>query len=114
MFNDPGFIGQNDFTQNFTGDNNEINMDIDVSMLNTGTMTNMTSPMMGMTSQPIIEPMQERVVNRTIMHEVPHVCPIRTKIINNHVFRHTYRPSYSCCEENTCTNVQCGSCCQFR
>ena len=34
MFNEQGFSGQNDFTQNFTGDNNEINMDIDVSMTN--------------------------------------------------------------------------------
>ena len=67
----------------------------------------------GTISQPIIEPMRERVINRTIMHEVPHVCPLRTKIINNHVYRHTYRPSYSCCEENTCTNIQCGSCCNF-
>ena len=110
MFNNPGFTGQNDFTQNFTGDNNDIVMDIDVNMTN----SNFSQPMMGVSNQPIIEPMQERVVNRTIMHEVPHVCPIRTKIINNHVFRHTYRPSFSCCEENTCTNVQCGSCCQFR
>ena len=115
MFRNSGCQRQNDFTQNFSGDN-EINMDIDVNMAN----NNMAMPasqgpvMQGMVSQPIIEPMQERVVNRTIMHEVPHVCPIRTKIINNHVYRHTYRPSYSCCEENTCTNIQCGSCCQYR
>ena len=42
-----------------------------------------------------------------------HVCPMNTKIINNHIFKHTYQPHYTCCEENTVTNVQCGSCCNF-
>ena len=74
----------------------------------------MQMPMTGSVASPVIEPVQERVVQRTIMHEVPHVCPIRTRIINNHVYRHTYRPSYSCCSQDTVSNVQCGSCCQFR
>jgi len=113
MFNDPGFLGQNEFTQNFTGDNNDITMDIDVTMTNNQTGI-FQQPMMGVMSQPVIEPVQERVVNRTILHEVQHVCPIRTRIVNNHVYKHTYRPSYSCTEENTCTNMQCGSCCQFK
>ena len=43
-----------------------------------------------------------------------HVCPINTRIVNNHIYKHTYQPRYSCCEENTVTNEQCGSCCQFR
>ncbi len=112
---------QNEFNQNFVGEN-DINMDIDVNMA--GGNINMANAMpavdnqnlmMGSTMQsPIVEPMQERVVHRTIMHEVPHVCPQRTKIINHHVYKHTYRPSYSCCEENTVSNIQCGSCCQFR
>lgn len=108
---------QNEFNQSFVGEN-DINMNIDVNMaggdINTGA-SQMQAPMMsGSMQSPIVEPMQERVVHRTIMHEVPHVCPQRTKIINHHVFRHTYRPCFSCCEENTCTNIQCGSCCQFR
>ncbi len=94
-----------DFNQNLYGE--DINVDIDLNVNNQPFIEQ------GNFSQPIIEPMQERVINRTIMHEVPHICPIRTKIINNHVYRHTYSPSYSCCEENTCTNVQCGSCCCF-
>ena len=99
---------QNDFNQNFVGEN-DINMDMP------GVMPIAQAPMMASTMQsPIVEPMQERVVHRTIMHEVPHVCPQRTKIINHHVYKHTYRPSYSCCEENTVSNIQCGSCCQFR
>lgn len=43
-----------------------------------------------------------------------HVCPINTRVVNNHVYRHTYSPKYTCSEENVVTNEQCGSCCQFR
>jgi len=63
---------------------------------------------------PIVEPGRERVVNRTFIHEVPHVCHMNTRIINNHIYRHTYQPKYTCCEENVVTQEQCGSCCQFR
>jgi len=95
-------------------DNNSGNIDIDFAQAQTQTQNfAMGQAPMASVSQPIIEPMQERVVNRTIEHQVPHICPIRTRIINHHVFRHTYQPSYSCCEENVCQNVQCGSCCGF-
>ena len=96
-------------------DNNSGNIEIDVNgdqdLVNNSNMG--SASMMGGVQAPIIEPMRERVVNRTIEHIVPHVCPIRTKIINHHVFKHTYRPDYSCCEENVCSNVQCGSCCNY-
>ena len=62
----------------------------------------------------LIEAPIEKCVQKDIVHEVEHICPINTRIINNHIYRHTYQPRYTCCEENTCTNVQCGSCCQFR
>ncbi len=62
---------------------------------------------------PIIEPPVEKVVNRCMVHEVPHVCPINTRIINNHIFRHTYRPLYSCCEQNIVSHVQEGYCSNF-
>ena len=114
---------ENKFKQSFVGEN-DINMNIDVDMINAnmnqGAMPMSTVPMMAMPgnpamglSAPIVEPMRERVVNRTIMHEVPHICPNRTRIINNHVYRHTYQPAYSCCEENVVSNVQCGSCCNY-
>lgn len=91
-------------------DNNTGNIDIDVNQ--SQNLTN--GPIMGGTSSaPVIEPMRERVVNRTIEHIVPHVCPIRTRVINHHVFKHTYRPNYTCCEENVCEHVQCGSCCNY-
>lgn len=57
-------------------DNNSGNIDIDFAQTQTQTqMQNfaMPAPAMGTTSQPIIEPMQERVVNRTIEHQVPQV-----------------------------------------
>lgn len=103
----------NDFFQNMnmesniSGDNNYVtqDMDVDVNMINNGTQ------MMG---SPMNEGVQERIINRTFVHEVPHVCPIHTRIINHHVYKHTYRPAYTCSEENVCSNIQCGSCCQFK
>ena len=98
---------------------------IDININNTNTNTNQNVNMnmnenfdggydMGMMTGPVMEPGRERVVQRNIVHEVKHVCPINTRIINNHIFRHTYQPRYTCCEENVVTNQQCGSCCQFR
>ena len=53
-------------------DNNSGNIDID---LNQDQMTNVNAGgmMMGTTQAPIIEPVRERVVNRTIVHNVPQV-----------------------------------------
>lgn len=58
---------------------------------------------------PIIEPPIEKCIQKDIIHEVEHICPINTKIINNHIFKHVYIPEYSCCEEDVYTNVdECG------
>lgn len=86
---------------------------IDIDFAQTSNVSNAGMGMPAMTSSPIIEPVKERVVNRTIEHVVPHICPIRTRIVNHHVYKHTYQPDYSCCEENVCSEVQCGSCCNF-
>ncbi len=59
---------------------------------------------------PIVEPTIERCVERNICHKVEHICPIHTKVINNHIIEHTYRPEYSCSEENTVTNIDPGCC----
>ncbi len=59
---------------------------------------------------PIVEPVIERCVERNICHQVEHVCPIHTRVINNHIIEHTYRPEYSCSEENTVTNIDPGCC----
>jgi len=63
--------------------------------------------------KPIYEPMQERVCHRQFIHEVPHVCPINTRIINHHIYRHTFTPCYTCCEENEVCNVYDGCSSQF-
>ena len=55
-------------------DNNQGNIDIDLNQ----SQNVSNGPMVagaGMTSAPIIEPMRERVVNRTIEHVVPQPCP---------------------------------------
>ena len=103
----------NEFNTEFSADTMNVDIDMDFSQ-NAPSMAGGFNNMPTSMQSPIIEPMQERQVHRTFMHEVPHVCPMRTKIINHHVFRHTYRPSYSCCEVNTCSTINCGSCCNFR
>lgn len=60
---------------------------------------------------PIMECPQERCCHRYICHEVPHVIPCNTRIINHHVYRHTFTPSYTCCEENEYSNVYEPRCC---
>lgn len=120
------FFGNDDVRQNGDfGYGEDINIDINNVNTNTNTNSNFNMnqvdmsmgetgmSMMGTVQGPIIEPGRERVIQRNIVHEVKHICPMNTKIINNHIFKHTYQPHYTCCEENTCTNVQCGSCCNF-
>ena len=111
MFNDR--LRQEDIDININNSNSNFNSNMNDNMnynFNQMGEFGMGDSMMS----PIVEPGRERVVNRTFVHEVPHICPINTRIINNHVYKHTYQPRYTCCEENTCTNVQCGSCCCFK
>ena len=103
MYNSEYFQNTNDM--NVTGNNNTVNQEMDVNV----NMNNMNPNMMNNTNG-----VQERVIHRTFVHEVPHTCPIHTKIVNHHVYKHTYRPVYTCSEETVCSNVQCGSCCQFQ
>ena len=104
MYNNEFF---NTMENTVTGNNNVVNqdMEVDINMMNNGPINNMPMNNNGV---------QERVINRTFVHEVPHTCPIHTRIINHHVYKHTYRPVYTCSEENVCSNVQCGSCCDFK
>ena len=97
-----------DFDSSVMGDNNVIDNNVDINMMAYGDNN------MGTIGNPVNEGVQEKVVHRTFMHEVPHVCPIHTRVINHHIYKHTYRPQYTCSEENTVSNVLCGSCCQFR
>ena len=67
----------------------------------------------GMVCQPVYECPQERCIHRQIIHEVPHVCPINTRIINHHIYKHTYNNCYTCTEENDICNVNEGCSCKF-
>lgn len=106
---------RDDVDINITNTNQNVNTNDNFNM-NYNEMDNymMAQPQMGDVMSPIVEPGRERIVNRTFVHEVPHVCPINTRIINNHIYRHTYQPRYTCCEENVVTQQQCGSCCCFK
>ena len=97
------------FDNSIIGNNNRIdnNVDVDINMkgMKNSSNNNFVSSNHGV---------RERVSNSTFVHDVPHSCPIHTRIINHHVYRHIYKPVYTCSEENTVSNVQCGSCSQFR
>ena len=108
MFQDRCYERDVDINNNFFADNMTNNMDTDFNM-NNGADYQVND---NSCNTPIMEPMQEKCVHRTIMHEVNHVCPIRTKIINHHVYRHTFTPCYTCCEENEFSNVyENNNCC---
>ncbi len=65
----------------------------------------------GVVCPPVYECPQETVCHRYICHEVPHIIPCNTRIINHHIYRHTYMPAYSCCEENDVQNIYERRCC---
>ena len=62
---------------------------------------------------PVYECPEERIIHREIVHQVPHICPVNTRIINHHIYKHTYSPCYTCCEENEICNVNEGCCNKF-
>lgn len=109
-FNQSMYDGDIDI--NITNTNQNVNDNTNMNYNGFGPM--MGESVMGGVTSPVIEAPRERVVYRNIYHTVPHVCPINTRIVNNHIYKHTYQPKYSCCEENTVTNEQCGSCCEFK
>ena len=59
---------------------------------------------------PVEEIPRERCMHRYICYNVPHIVPCNTRIINHHVFRHTYQPNFTCCEENVVSNVYDKNC----
>ena len=54
---------------------------------------------------PVYEMPEEKVCHRYFCYEVPHIVPCNTRIINHHIYRHTYTPCYTCTEENEVCNV---------
>ena len=71
----------------------------------------MGETMPGVVCPPVYECPRETVCHRYICHEVPHIQPCNTRIINHHIYKHTYTPTYSCCEENEVQNVYERNCC---
>lgn len=61
---------------------------------------------------PIYECPCERIVNREFNHEVRHIMPVHTRIINNHIYHHSCTPCFTCSEENKICNVY-DDCCKF-
>lgn len=72
---------------------------------------NMDNNFTGCNMAPIMECPQERCCHREIHHEVKHVIPVNTRILNHHIIHHTYVPMYTCCEENDCCDVYDNKCC---
>lgn len=57
---------------------------------------------------PIMEPQVTNCVEKDFYHEVEHVIPVHTHVINRHIYNHTYKPEYTCSEENQIINNECG------
>ncbi len=76
-------------------------------------------PMMGgccrqpQMEQCVMEPTITKCIEKEFYHEVPHVCPIHTHVINKHIYNHSYTPQYTCSEENQVCNIDNGPCCKF-
>ncbi len=128
MFNDFRCVdyGMNMNTMNFSKEQTTSNTQYSTTSVDTPAIDMAEQAMMhnngydggcsmpGIVCPPVYECPVERCVHRSFVHEVPHVCPVNTRIINHHIYRHTYSPCYTCCEENEVSNVQEGNCCCFR
>ncbi len=90
------------------------NMDPNMNMgMNEMDPNMMNKNMDGCACPPVYECPQERVCTRVIVHEVPHIMPVHTKIINHHIYKHSYTPCYTMSECDTCENVYDPCCKNF-
>ena len=85
-------------------ENENINNNVDMGMNMMSTQTS------GCTCPPVMECPQERVCHREMCYEVPHIIPVNTRIINHHVYRHTYQPMYTCTMEDEVSNIYENKC----
>lgn len=58
----------------------------------------------------VVEPTVTKCIEKEYYHEVPHVCPVHTHVINKHIYKHTYTPQFSCSEENQVINMEPNKC----
>lgn len=59
--------------------------------------------------QPIMEPTVTNCVEKEFYHEVEHIIPVHTHVINKHIYNHVYKPQYTCSEECQVINNECGN-----
>ena len=69
-------------------------------------------PSQVMMCPPIMECPQVQCCHRVINYEVPHIIPCHTKVINHHIYKHTYQPCYSYSEEDETSEVYEPRCCK--
>ncbi len=76
-------------------------MFIDRCLENETTQKNMN---FDMCSCPVMECPQERICHINTCHDVEHIVPINTRVINHHVYRHFYKPVYTCTYQDEYSN----------
>lgn len=59
--------------------------------------------------QPVVEPTVTNCIEKEFYHEVEHVIPVHTHVINKHIYSHVYKPQFTCSEECQVINNEC--CC---
>ena len=57
------------------------------------------------TCEVVYEAPINKCIQKDFYHEIKHIVPIHTNIVNNHIYKNTYVPEYTCSEENVCTNI---------
>ena len=96
-------------------DTMNMNMDMNTNMcmnnMNPSMMGSCSCPPQNMMCNPVMECPQVRCCHRVINYEVPHIIPCHTKMINHHVYRHTYQPCFSYSEEDECSEIYDQKCC---
>lgn len=60
-------------------------------------------------NRPVMEPTITNCVEKEFYHEVEHVVPIHTHVINKHIYNHVYKPQYTCSEECQVIDNKCGN-----
>lgn len=63
---------------------------------------------MCMNQNQIIETPCVNVVEKCFNHDVVHIVPVHTHVINKHIYNHSYVPEYSVSEENVNIDNRCG------
>lgn len=57
----------------------------------------------------IVEPTVNNCVEKEFYHEVEHIIPVHTHVINKHIYNHVYKPQFSCSSECQVINNECGN-----